>query len=663
MGAIKDALQDALHKSALRQYEKELARQKDPYAKKRDDGPSARPGRIGSESYLIPYSEASASFPETGVSVLIYAMDDGWLTTDAADLIERFFRDNPQVNWLYPDEDVCDDDGICCFPYYKPAFSPDTLLSYFYVGGIFAVQRKAAEQAAEKLWDGARSLSGLPFLYALCLQLGSSGDVAHMQKVLYHGIEAEPESRDHMLLGGALCAGKEFDDLREAYFRAQGIKGHFERDEDGFAYPLYDTPEGRVSILILSKDHPELLKACVSSIRGRSSHKDYEILVTDNGSSPEARAEYEALAEEYSFRYIYEPMEFNFSALCNLSAEKAEGSWLLFLNDDTEVLTPDWLERMLGQAAQSGVGAVGAKLYYPGKEKRIQHCGVANLETGPLHRLNGWEDDEVYDRGRNRGARNVLAVTGACLLVSRKLFVQEEGFFEELPVAYNDVDLCLRLLFAGYGNVIRNDVRLIHHESASRGDDLQDAEKKERLMRECCALYKHLPGSYGLDPYEGAGLSRDSERYEAAHPCEIARIPVTDLADPVREKADKGEENEALIVNRDRLGPSPAGDCFLLDIYAHVRGQDNADYDFSVYFEQEGYVFRVPVTRRYRADVEQVHHDQLHVGLSGLSARLAVSSLPPGELTLRVEAKSRISRQRLRRSAGTVRFDAFWEIC
>ena len=168
-------------------------------------------------------------------------------------------------------------------------------------------------------------------------------------------------------------------------------------------------------------------------------------------------------------------MEFNFSKMCNLGAKAATGEYVLFLNDDIEAIDDVWLDAMLSHAQKKHVGAVGAKLYYP-DSNTIQHAGITNLRLGPVHKMQFLQDVRPYYDGRNIFDCNVIAVTGACLMVRKTVFEECGGFSEDLAVAFNDVELCFRLYEAGYYNVQCNSAVLYHHESLSRGND----ESKEK---------------------------------------------------------------------------------------------------------------------------------------------------------------------------------------
>ncbi|MBR1629507.1 MAG: glycosyltransferase, partial [Lachnospiraceae bacterium] len=211
----------------------------------------------------------------------------------------------------------------------------------------------------------------------------------------------------------------------------------------------------------------------------------------------------------YGAKYVYEPKEFNFSQMCNRGAEETDGDFLLFLNDDIEICGEEWLSRLVGHAQLPHAGAVGCKLYYPGHTE-IQHVGVLNLPIGPGHAFHHFTDaDMVLYYGRNLLEYNFSAVTGACLMVDRQKFKEVGGFDESLPVAYNDVELCFKLIDAGYYNILRNDVVMIHHESVSRGYEDVSEEKIQRQMREMERLYELHPDWKGRDPFYNVNLTRD----------------------------------------------------------------------------------------------------------------------------------------------------------
>lgn len=244
---------------------------------------------------------------------------------------------------------------------------------------------------------------------------------------------------------------------------------------DGDVAPLEMSPvrpSGRVSIIIPFRDRAELLRDCLASLR-LGTYRRFEVVLVDNGSTePDMQRLLRRLEQRARYQILHDCEPFNFSRLCNMGASAARGDWLLFLNNDTCVLTPDWLEQMLVTAGQPDVGIVGATLLYP--DGTLQHAGM--LQRG----------DGVWDHcGRGvvdlnseefRRVRSVPAVSGACLLIGRRLFEELNGFDQGRPVTHNDVDLCRRTRAAGRLVAVTPHARLLHYESLSRGYTLTPAD-------------------------------------------------------------------------------------------------------------------------------------------------------------------------------------------
>lgn len=355
---------------------------------------------------------------------------------------------------IYDDYDIiyCDEDliekGERKEPFFKPGWSPDTLRSFNYIG--FALIKRDI-------------IKEFKSYYELLIELSYKKlKVCNVERVLVH--------------------------YKKREFEENSIKEYKGNEQ--------------ISIIIPSKNNFQTLNRCIKSIKEKSKYKNYEIIVVDNGSCDEVKT----MSEKIADKYIYEKMEFNFSKMCNKGAEAANGSFLLFLNDDTEVISEDWLEIMLGYAENEQTGAVGCKLIYPGSNT-IQHCGIVNIQNGPIHCFAGMKDSSLYF-GRDKYSYNYSAVTGACLIIERKKF---KGFDESLPAAYNDVDLCLCLIEKGYYNVSVNSVKLYHHESMSRGDDRKN---KEQLLK----LYKDrekLNNKHGLLCYKDKFYNRNLTQHRA----------------------------------------------------------------------------------------------------------------------------------------------------
>ncbi len=269
--------------------------------------------------------------------------------------------------------------------------------------------------------------------------------------------------------------------------------------------------EPKISIVIPNKDHPEDLKRCVTSIIGKSSYENYEIIIVENNSTTdEIFRYYEELNKNPQIRIVTYEGEFNYSRINNLGVSQADGEYVVLLNNDTEVITLTWMEELLMYAQRQDVGAVGAKLYYP--DKTIQHAGVV-IGLG-AHRTAGHTHYRVSSNnlgymGRLCYVQNMTAVTGACLMVKKKIYEETGGLDESFAVSLNDVDFCLRVRAAGYLNVFTPFAELYHYESASRGSD-SEGEKAARYNEESerfrARWRKELAAG---DPYYNPNFSLD----------------------------------------------------------------------------------------------------------------------------------------------------------
>ncbi|MBB2494404.1 glycosyltransferase [Aquipseudomonas ullengensis] len=436
---------------------------------------------------------------------------DDELTADALfELAKAINTDDP--DFIYSDEDKIDDAGNYSQPFFKPGWSPDALMSIMYTCHLACMRKSLVDELGgfRSCFDGAQD-------YDLALRLTERTQrIHHIPKVLYHwrtlpsstasGLDAKPYASDAMRR------------LKEEALVRRGLQGIVENvaempSQCRVNYRPVGTP--LVSIIIPSRDNTAILKRCVDSLLQQTRYGHYEIILIDNDSStPEARAYFDQAPQDPRVTVLRYPHPFNYSAINNLGAREAKGDYLLFLNDDTEALAPDWLERMLGFAQLDHIGAVGAKLLFPGSHN-IQHCGVLNLPAGPGHAFYNAPADAPIYFGRNILEWNWLAATGACLLVKRSKFEAVGGFDESFPVAYNDVDLCWRLHDQGLKNLVCNAVRLLHHESVSRGVDDEDPLKLQRLTQERRRLYQKHPGYFMHDPYFNPNLHGSSVNFLA----------------------------------------------------------------------------------------------------------------------------------------------------
>ncbi|MBN7573239.1 hypothetical protein C1H57_18805 [Clostridium sp. 2-1] len=445
---------------------------------------------------------------------------DDVLAPNAVYEVAKKLNEDSEYDFIYSDEDKLTADGKHRHsPFFKPDWSPDTFMSLMYTCH-FSVYRKSIIDEIDGLrteFNGAQD-------YDFTLRFTEKAKkIGHIDKILYHWREREesiasnPEAKPYALQAVKRC--------KEEALERRGLKGTVEYVNDMFQYRVKYTNDEKplVSIIIPSKDNFKILNNCIESVKKYTSYYNYEIVVVDNGSNNENKNKYEDICKKYNCRYHYEKMNFNFSKMCNIGSRIAKGKFYLFLNDDIEIFQEEWLEIMLGQASLKHVGAVGAKLLYP-NSNIIQHIGITNLKIGPSHSQIGFDDRIVYYYGRNRMEYNFIAVTGACLMIERHKFEEISGFDENLSVAYNDVDLCFKLVEHKYYNVVRNDVSLYHHESISRGIDDINKEKMTRLLKERKILFDKHKQFKGWDPFYNTNLTECKVDYDIKYKPEFNKM-------------------------------------------------------------------------------------------------------------------------------------------
>lgn len=436
-------------------------------------------------------------------------------------------HENPELDFIYSDEDKLTEDGrIYHMPFFKPDWSPDLFLNMMYTNHLAAYRTTLVKEVG-----GLRSAYNGSQDYDFTLRFMECSDnrrVGHIPKILYHWRERKESVA--LSLDAKNYAAEAAKRAKEDYIRRNRLDAELGyipvMSQYRIIYHVMGIP--LVSIIIPSRDHPDILKQCIDSIRAVTRYQNYEIIVVDNGSTEANKKQVQEYLDFAGAEYIYEKAEFNFSRMCNMGAASARGEYLLFLNDDIEIFQPEWIERMLGQAQQKHTGAVGAKLFYP-NTTRIQHGGVCNAKDGPTHNFLQCDDRDAHYFGLNWVDYNCIAVTGACLMLARDKFEEVGRFDERFPVAYNDVRLCFALHKKGYYHVMRNDVTAYHHESLSRGNDLIDREKLLRLNKERLSLYADFPELKDRDPYLNENLREMSSGLKLWNT--YAEITEMDLSD------------------------------------------------------------------------------------------------------------------------------------
>ena len=430
---------------------------------------------------------------------VVFVDCDDTISKDALYWFAEKLNVNKELDFIYSDEDkLTEDSKIRHFPFFKPEWSPDLYMSMNYTSHLSAYRSSLVKKLGglRTAYNGSQDYD----LTLRLLEISNNKRVGHIPKILYHWRERKESVA--FSLGAKNYVYEAARKAKEDALKRRNIAGRIEDIEEIAQHHVVYDVQGNplVSIIIPSKDNPEMLKQCIKAVQRRTNYKNYEIIVVDNGSSEENKSKINTFLQQNDCIYLYEQHEFNFSYMCNWGASFAKGEYLLFLNDDVEVFMPGWLSRMLGQAQQAHTGAVGVKLYYP-DTTIIQHDGVINIKNGPSHSFHKENDAVVYPFDRNRVDCNFLGVTGACLLVSKKKFNIVNGFNENLAVNYNDVDLCFKLYENGFYNVLRNDVSAFHHESFSRGVEKLSDSKLARLHKERETLYNMHPLFRGYDPF------------------------------------------------------------------------------------------------------------------------------------------------------------------
>mgnify|MGYP004575852943 FL=1 len=387
-------------------------------------------------------------------------------------------RKQPLPELLYTDEDKISGDGGEYFqPNLKPDFNPDLLRSNNYICHFLVVSRGLLEKVGgfDRQYDGAQD-------YDFILRCTEQANgICHIPKVLYHwrthaqSTADNPISKQYAYDAGARAI--------EAHLKRVGLTGTVERKKDFGFYRVRYALEGQplVSIIIPNKDEKDTLKKCIESIQKKSTYRNFEIIIVENNSKTvEIFDYYKEIDGRNGVHVVYWDREFNYSAINNFGASYAKGDYLICLNNDMEIISADWIGELLGHCQRAGTGIVGARLYYP--DDTIQHAGIivgiggiaGSVFVGQKRTHTGYMHREALQQ-------DLSAVTAACMMVRRSLFEQLGGFTEQLAVAFNDVDFCLRAREMGYLVVYDPYVELYHYESKTRG--AEDTQEKVRRFQ------------------------------------------------------------------------------------------------------------------------------------------------------------------------------------
>ncbi len=389
---------------------------------------------------------------------------------------------NSDVELIYSDEDKMDEKGNRFEPYFKPDFSPETLECNNYITHLVVLKKELVKRIGmlDSRFDGAQD-----FDYLLRATENTT-KIVHISKILYHWRTTKNSTAN--VAQSKLYAYEAGLRAVEEHLNRIHKKAKVENPEEvpgiyQIKFEIKGTP--KVSILIPNKDNQRTLKKCITSILKNSTYENYEILIIENNSeNPKTFEYYKKLQENPKIKVLMcQEKEFNYSKLINFGVKNTTGDFILQLNNDTQILTKNWLELLIGYAQNKEIGAVGGRLYYP--DKSIQHAGIAiGIQGMAANLLVNLPFGKHGYYAREAATRNVAAVTGACLFARREIYEEIGGMDEDLfKVAFNDVDFCLKILEKGYRVVYNPYVELIHSESKTRG--LEDTpEKKARFEQE-----------------------------------------------------------------------------------------------------------------------------------------------------------------------------------
>lgn len=403
------------------------------------------------------------------------------------------------IDMLYCDEDKIFSGERYAEPFFKPDFAIDTLRSFNYICHLLCVRRSLwneLEPSTPEV-DGAQD-------HFMTLQASEHArTIRHVPRILYHwrvsetSTAASAETKAYATEAGIRAVQAHLD---RCGLRARALAG-----PRPFSYRIrYELPSSAplVSVIIPNKDQVEILERCVSSILEKTTYGNYEIVIVENNSTDSATfAYYDRVCAEHPgvVHTIRWPGEFNFSKIVNFGAASAQGEYLLLLNNDTEVITSGWMELMLGVCQRPDVGAVGVRLFYP--DDTIQHAGVSVRGEGPSHIARCLPRGDWGYYALADTVQDLSAVTAACVMVGRSAWNEVGGFTEELAVAFNDVDFCLKLREAGYLVVYDPEVELYHYESLSRGGEIGE-DKQVRFHNEVWTLKQRWTRYFTVgDPY------------------------------------------------------------------------------------------------------------------------------------------------------------------
>lgn len=425
--------------------------------------------------------------------------------------IVKCINNNPEVEFIYTDEDKFEKiEGKRYDPYFKSDFAPDTLRANNFICH-FSIFRK---DLMDKLGGFRSEFDGAQDYDILLRMSEETKNIIHIPKILYHW-RVHPQSTAKAGGDAKPYAYEAGIKAVQAHIDRLGFKGTVVNGNTLGTYKINYEIEGKpkVSIIIPNKDYIETLKVCLKSIERLTTYDNYEIVIVENNSEEEKTFEYyKKIEEKENIRVIYYPeKEFNYSKIINFGVKNAKGEYIIQLNNDTELLTPDWLEEMIMFAQREDIGAVGVELFYP--DKTIQHAGIiigiggvaGHIFKNIPYNMHGYFSKDAM-------IQNLSAVTAACIMTKKSIYDEVNYMDEKFKVAFNDVDFCLKIRETGKLVVYNPYVQFIHYESKSRGFE-DTPEKQARFRSEVDRFQKKWKSILQKgDPYYNINLRLDNDQ-------------------------------------------------------------------------------------------------------------------------------------------------------
>lgn len=465
-------------------------------------------------------SSASNSAIDLASGDWIVLLDqDDLLHPNALAHVALAIEHNPSCQMIYSDEDKIDENGARFNPYFKSDWNPDLFYSHnmFSHLGCYKTNLIRSIGGFRVGYEGAQDYD----LALRCIELIAPSQIHHIPKILYHwrSHPASTASGADLAKPYAMLAGEKAINDHLARLK---VSASVRLTGSGYriTYNILD-PKPKVSIIIPTRNNFALLKKCTDSTLNKTAYSDYEILIVDNNTDdPKTLQFLNQLSGDPRITIIHNSDPFNYSTLNNKAVKFASGEVLVLMNNDIEVINPEWLSELISHAIRPEIGAVGAKLWYP--DNTIQHAGlilgVGGVANSAHHRLGKHQDDYF---SKSNLVQSVSAVTAACLAVKKSLYEKVGGLDEEnLGIAFNDVDFCLKLLELGYRNIYTPYAELFHHESASRGYDTSP-EKQARLAKEEAYMWERWGDILRNDPAYNPNLSNIKTDFSLAFPPRI----------------------------------------------------------------------------------------------------------------------------------------------